>query len=172
MKLSLVAAHSLDRVIGVENRLPWRISEDLKRFKQLTLGHSVIMGRKTFESIGKPLPKRRNIVVSRTKADLGPGVEVVASVDEALRLVGAEDEAFVIGGGEIYAQTLERADRLYLTIVETHVPGDAFFPAYDLAAWRAVESVEGSRGDLPYGYRFVTLDRAASRERAGAATRT
>lgn len=162
MRLSIIAAHSTNRVIGANNKLPWHLPDDLKRFKALTIDHSLIMGRKTFESIGKPLPRRRNIVVTRSTASLGPGVTVAHSVDEALALVASEDEVFIAGGGEIYKQMLDRASRMYLTIVDTVVEGDAYFPDYDASAWREVERIERPRGDLPFSYRFVTLERAES----------
>lgn len=128
MKLLLIAALSRNRVIGKEGKLPWHIPEDLRRFKRLTTGHTVLMGRKTFESLGKPLPNRRNVVLtSRTI----PGIETYSSIPAALEALADEEKVFVIGGGEIFRQFLERVDGWYLTIVEKEVEGDVFFPPYE-----------------------------------------
>jgi dihydrofolate reductase len=141
IRLSIIAAVAENGVIGAGNAMPWKLSSDLKRFKSLTMGKPVIMGRKTFASIGKPLPGRPNIVVTR-QADFAPtGVTVVQSVYAAL--VAAEeraaggDEIMVIGGGEVYRATIDRADRLYITHVEATPAGDTHFPAIDPAIWRA-----------------------------------
>ncbi len=138
--LHLVAAVGRDRCIGKAGALPWRVPEDLKRFKALTTGHAVVMGRKTFESIGRPLPNRRNLVVTRGTPSLPDGVERCASVDEAIALARETDpEPMVIGGGEIYAAALPAATHLHLTTVDVEVEGcDAFFPAFDEAAFRLV----------------------------------
>lgn len=140
-RLSIIAAVAENGIIGAGNAMPWKLSSDLKRFKALTMGKPVIMGRKTFESIGKPLPGRANIVVSRQRGFAPKGVTVVGSVDAAL--VTAEekaaggDEIMVIGGGEIYRSAIDRADRLYITHVEAAPEGDTHFPAIDPAIWRA-----------------------------------
>ena len=134
--LSLVAAMATDRVIGVDNRLPWRLPEDLQHFKALTLGKPVIMGRKTYESIGRPLPGRRNIVVTRQRDWRADGVETAHGVDEALSLAGDVDEVCLIGGAELYALALARADRLLLTEIDLTVAGDAYFPEFLSAGWR------------------------------------
>ena len=128
MKLAIIAAVSRNRVIGKNGKLPWHISEDLKRFKRLTTGHVVLMGRKTFESLGKPLPDRRNVVITSHPI---PGTETYPSIQEALRALEKEERIFVIGGGTVFSELLERADELYLTIVERHVEGDTFFPPYE-----------------------------------------
>jgi dihydrofolate reductase len=128
VKIILVAALTRRRVIGNKGRIPWHLSEDLKKFKQLTTGHTVLMGRATYDSIGKPLPNRRNIVLTSRPID---GLECYSSLDKALRAVASEEMVFVIGGGKVYAQTLERADKLHLTIVEKDEEGDAFFPPYE-----------------------------------------
>ena len=128
MKLAIIAAIASNRVIGAGNSLPWHISEDLKRFKRLTTGHTVIMGRRTWESIGRSLPLRRNIVVSSRKI---PGVESYGGLEDALRAVSEEDIVFVIGGGQLYAQALPRAEYLYLTLVKGEFAGDVFFPPYE-----------------------------------------
>lgn len=140
--ISLIAALDRNRVIGVRNALPWRLPDDLKRFKALTLDHRVVMGRKTFESIGRPLPSRANLVVTRQMGYAPEGVQVVHDLDAALT-ARADEEVFVIGGAEVYAQTIDRADRLYLTEVETAVEGgDAFFPVIDRLRWRLAERID------------------------------
>lgn len=126
MKLYHIAAMASNRVIGKDNKLPWHFSEDMKFFKKLTTGHTVIMGRKTYESIGRPLPNRVNFVLSRTQKEY-PGVEVFQSIDEALKKAKTE-KAFIIGGAELYKQTLNRADGIYLTRIDREYEGDAFYP--------------------------------------------
>ena len=140
MAVSIIAAMTEDRIIGRENDLPWHLPEDLKQFRLRTLDHTVIMGRKTYESIGKPLPKRRNIVVSRTLADPPEGTELFPSLDAALRAVEEEEEAFIIGGAEIYRQSLDRADRLYISRVEGAYEGDVRFPEFSPREWELKES--------------------------------
>ena len=137
--ISLVVAMARNRVIGRDNGLPWRLSEDLKRFKATTLGKPVLMGRKTFESIGKPLPGRRNIVLTRDRAWHAEGVDVVRSVEEALLLVQDAPELAVIGGAEIYRIILPIAHRIYLTRVEADVVGDTLFPVLDVTEWDEVQ---------------------------------
>jgi dihydrofolate reductase len=146
--LAIIAAVARNRGIGLAGKMPWHLSEDLRRFKRITTGHTILMGRKTWESLGRPLPNRRNVVLSRTPV---PGVETYVSLDAALAALSHEDLVFVIGGGEIYRQTLGRADRLYLTIVEGEAEADTFFPEY--------EDLLGSRFTLVAredheGYRF------------------
>lgn len=137
--LGLVVAVARNGGIGKANALPWRIPEDLKRFKAVTLGHAVIMGRATYESIGKPLVDRRNIVVSRTRSEV-PGCEVARSLDEALGLARATDPMpMIIGGAKLYAEALPRVTHLFLTEVDRDVDCDTFFPAWDRAAWREVK---------------------------------
>ncbi|MCS7004420.1 MAG: dihydrofolate reductase [Cytophagales bacterium] len=142
LKISLIAAISQNRVLGKNNHLPWHLPDDLKRFKQLTLGHTVVMGRKTFESIGKALPQRRNIVMSRQANFIAHGCWVVASVSQVLELVQEwnETELFVIGGGEIYRKMLPIATHLYLTEVYTTVEGDTFFPFLG-EEWKEIKRV-------------------------------
>jgi dihydrofolate reductase len=159
--ISLVAALARGRVIGIENRLPWHLPEDLQRFKRLTMGAPVVMGRKTHESIGRALPGRRNIVVTRQPRAAWNGCSVAHSLDEALALGSDAPEVFVIGGAELYAQALPRADRLYLTLVDADCSGDAFFPEFDPAAWRETAREPGvSASGL--GYTFVTYVRAGT----------
>lgn len=153
-ELCLIAAVGSDGAIGIAGTLPWRLPEDLKRFKSITTGHAVIMGRKTFESIGRALPNRRNIVVTRSPRALPAGVEQATSVDAALVLARETDsEPMVIGGGEIYRATIEQATRLEITEVAREVPGaDAFFPAID--ATRFEESARTNAETA--GVAFVT----------------
>jgi dihydrofolate reductase len=132
--ISLVVAMSENRVIGIENRLPWNIPEDLKRFKKITSGHPIIMGRKTFESIGRPLPNRTNIVITRNKDYREEGIVACSSLEEAIEWAGrapGSDEICIIGGGEIFRQALPIADRIYLTVVQWPFEGDAHFPEFD-----------------------------------------
>ena len=156
--LSLVAALARNRVIGTGNRLPWNLPEDLRRFKRLTLGAPVIMGRRTHDSIGRPLPGRRNIVITRQRGTAWAGCDVAHSLDEALASARDAPEAFVIGGAELYALALPRADRLYLTLIDADYPGDAWFPAFDPDAWREREREPGvsARG---LAFAFVTYER-------------
>ena len=157
--LALVVAAAKSGVIGKGGTLPWRIPEDLKHFKRVTLGHAVIMGRKTWDSIGKPLVDRRNIVLTRDTALQLPGVEVVTSLEDALSLAHErDDEPRVIGGAEIYRLALPLATRIYLTEVDRDVEGDAFFPPLDRSAWREVERRAGDDPTVSY----VTLIRAGS----------
>ncbi|HUI09608.1 MAG TPA: dihydrofolate reductase [Bacteroidota bacterium] len=128
MKLAIIAAVGRNRAIGARGKLPWHLSEDLKRFKRLTTGSAVLMGRKTWESIGRPLPGRRNVVLSSSPV---PGVETYASADDALRALAALERVFVIGGGSVYAQLLERADEIFLTLVDREVEADTYFPPYE-----------------------------------------
>ena len=138
-RVSLIAAVASNGVIGSDNALPWRLPEDLKRFKALTLGHPVIMGRKTYESIGRPLPGRRNIVISRTAGYAAEGCEVAGSFGAALAACRTgSDEIFVIGGAQIYAEALPLARRLYLTEIRRDYEGDAHFPALSRREWNEI----------------------------------
>jgi len=137
--VSLVAAMAENRVIGVNGKLPWHLPDEIKHFKRLTVDHTVIMGRKTYEEVGRPLPNRRNVVISRNPDFRPPGVITVPNLDEALALGATESEVFVIGGGEIYRLALPRADRLYLTVVHATVEGDTVFPPFDASAWALEE---------------------------------
>jgi dihydrofolate reductase len=163
MRISLIVAISENGVIGREGGLPWRLSADLKRFKELTMGHTIIMGRKTWESIGRPLPGRRTIVVSR-QADYYPSAEVLVatSLDRAIEAAQAsgDDEAFIVGGAEIYNQALSRADRLYLTRVRAQVDGDTLFPPIDWSNWRRTDSnVCGADDKNDYPCEFQVYER-------------
>jgi dihydrofolate reductase len=159
MRISIIVAVAENGVIGRGGTLPWRLSADLARFKQLTMGHTVIMGRRTWESIGRPLPGRRMVVVSRQPDYLvdNRDVEVAGSLDQALKI--AEDardgEAFVIGGAKVFREALPRADRLYYTRIRGAVAGDTFFPEVDWNDWRLVESSEqgaDSKNDYPVAF--------------------
>jgi dihydrofolate reductase len=138
MRLSLIAAVAENGVIGRGNELPWRLPLDLKRFRNLTMGHHLLMGRKTFESIGRALPGRTTVVLTRSAFQPPPGVLTAGSLQEAIDMAGAagEEEAFVVGGEEVYRVALPVADRLYLTRVHAVVQGDTFFPSLDLDDWR------------------------------------
>lgn len=152
MPLTIIVAMDAGRGIGINNRLPWHLPEDLAWFKRQTTGHPIIMGRKTFESIGRPLPKRRNIVISRNPAWQADGVETVASIDAALALVG-DDEAFIIGGAQIYQAALPLTTRMLITEIAHQFDCDAFFPLLDPQQW-----VEHARWPQPRGafdYTFV-----------------
>lgn len=150
--ISIIVAMDRNRVIGFQGKIPWRLPADLKRFRQLTMGHAVIMGRKTFQSIGGPLPGRTNIVVTRQKEFRAEGCTVVHSLQEALQVAGPDP--FVIGGAELYAQALPLADRLYITEVDTCAPrGDAYFPEIDPAQWQPVEEQSGEDNNLRYRWR-------------------
>ncbi len=163
--ISLIVARGRDGAIGRNGMLPWRISEDLKYFKRLTVGKPVVMGRKTWDSIGRPLPGRHNIVVTRNKAWQASGATVVTNLAEAIAAAGLDpkvraSEIMIIGGAEIYAQALLFADRVYLTQVDIEVPdADAHFPALDAAQWREVaRDAHVAQGETP-GFAFVTLER-------------
>ena len=157
MKLSIIVAVSDNGVIGRDNDLPWRLSADLKRFKALTLGHHLLMGRKTFESIGAVLPGRTMVVISRGQPSLPPGVHLAHSFEEAVGLArsNGDDEAFVAGGAEIYAQALPAADRLYLTRVHTDSEGDTLFPTWQANEWQEVfreDHPADDRNAHPYSF--------------------
>jgi dihydrofolate reductase len=164
MKVSLIVAVSRNRVIGIDNQLPWHLPEDLKYFKSVTMGKPIIMGRKTFDSIGRPLPGRTNIVITRDASWQAEGVEVAQTLVQAMTLaklacarVGV-DEAMVIGGEQIYRMTLPVAERLYLTEVQAEVQGDAFFPEFDILEWYKVSEQLPQVTDS-HPYKFVVLER-------------
>lgn len=166
MKICLIAALAQNRVVGINNQLPWHLPEDLKYFRRTTTGKTVIMGRKTYESIGRPLPNRSNIVVSANPECKIEHVQVVNSLQAALQLaenislINGVDEIMVIGGATLYAAALPMADRLYLTHVHADVEGDAYFPEVDFSAWREVarEDFAASENN-PYPYSFVVYDK-------------
>jgi dihydrofolate reductase len=158
--VSIIAAMDRKRGIGVDNKLPWRLSADLKRFRELTMGHHIIVGRKTFESIGRPLPGRRTIVITRDRNYKAEGCEVAHSVEDATRLARerGESEAFICGGAEIYAQSIEIVDRMYLTFVDAEVTADTFFPEFDEREWREMESVyqpADEKNQYPFTFKLL-----------------
>jgi len=157
MTISLIVAVSRNGVIGANNKLPWHLPADLKRFKQLTMGHPILMGRKTFESIGKPLSGRTNIVITRQKEFQCCGTTVVHSVEEALLDHENEKEAFVIGGAEIFRQALPFADRIYLTRIEKDFEGDTKLFEIDPAVWKETSREEFLNDPLPHT--FLTYER-------------
>jgi dihydrofolate reductase len=145
-------------VIGRDNQMPWKISADLQFFKRVTMGHPVIMGRKTWESIGRPLPGRRNIVVSRNHHYLATGGELVGSLEEALKSLSEFERVFVIGGEQLFSQAFGMADRLYITEIDLDIDsGDTFFRVPDPENWKEVERTPGSEGDITFS--FITLER-------------
>ncbi len=159
MSVSLIAAVAANRVIGNKGALPWRLPDDLARFKRLTLGHAVIMGHATFSSMGTPLSGRRNIVLTRDPALRLPGCAAVHSLDEALAAAG-DQETFIIGGAAIYAVFLPLADFMYLTLIDVEVPGETLFPDVRWEEWRVVRETPG-RADpgSPLPHRFVDYKR-------------
>jgi len=159
-RVSLIAAVAANGVIGRDGRMPWHLPEDLKRFKALTMGHAIVMGRKTFDSIGRLLPGRRTIIVTRQPNYRVEGAEVVNSLDDAIALARNDDEVFVIGGGEIYAQALPRATRLHLTEIAATAEGDVRFPAVDFAQWRESSRDARTAADGT-AFAFVTYERVA-----------
>ncbi|MCL1040386.1 type 3 dihydrofolate reductase [Shewanella marisflavi] len=156
MKIAMIAAMANNRVIGKDNQMPWHLPEDLRHFKQMTLGKPVVMGRKTFESIGRPLPGRHNIVVSRQADLVIEGVTCVTSFEQAKEVVKGCDELVVIGGGQLYAELLPHADILYLTEINLDVAGDTHFPEWDDGSWQLLQS-ESHINDKGLEYRFINL---------------
>ncbi len=157
--ISIIAAVAENGVIGDKNQLLWHIAEDLKRFKSITSGHPVVMGRKTYESLGRPLPNRTNIVVTRQDIEI-EGCRVVHSLEEAITPFPADEEVFIIGGAELYAQTLKLADRLYLTKVHHAYCGDTCFPGWEPEMWHLVSSDAHPRGEkYPHPFTFEIYER-------------
>lgn len=163
MIVSAIVAVGRDRVMGKDNRIPWYLPADLKYFKATTLGHHIIMGRRTFQSIGNPLPKRTNVIITRQPFFIASSCLITHSVEEALELAydNGEEEAFIIGGGEIYEQSIAYWDRLYLTRVEVEVPhGDTFFPDLDMNEWNCiVEDPHRAEGKNEHDYTFYIYER-------------
>ncbi|WP_276090666.1 dihydrofolate reductase [Pedobacter sp. JY14-1] len=160
MRVAAIVAMAENRAIGKDNELLWHLPEDLKHFKTMTRGHAIIMGRKTFDSLGKPLPHRRNIVITRNKHLELPGAEVVGSVDEALALCAGEEEVFIVGGAAIYKLALPRTDCIYLTTVHASYEGDAYFPELEPSEWKETTS-ERHEADERHNvaFTFSTLER-------------
>lgn len=165
--ISLIVAASTNNVIGVQDDLPWRLSADLRRFKTLTMGKPIVMGRKTYESIGRPLPGRQNIVITRQEGFVAPGCDVVSSPEEAIAMAGDAEEIMIIGGGHIYEAFLRRANRIYLTRVHADIDGDAFLPPISQDEWSATSSEAHAADEAnDYDTEFVVLERSRSRKRA------
>jgi len=156
----MIVAASANNVIGAGGELPWRLSEDLRRFRQITMGKPMIMGRLTFESIGRALPGRRSIVVTRRPGYLAEGCEIADTPEAALELAATADEVMIVGGGKIYAHLLPLTERIYLTRVHAEFDGDAFFPELDSDDWHIVSSEPMPPGDeRPFSISFQTLER-------------
>ncbi|MER1987552.1 MAG: dihydrofolate reductase [Solibacillus sp.] len=149
--ISLIVAHDKNRVIGYENDMPWHLPGDLQYFKEMTMGKPILMGRKTFESIGRPLPGRRNIVITRNDAYDAEGIETAPSLEAALALVRDAEEIMVIGGEQIFTQALPLAEKLYITLIDHEFVGDTYFPAYD--GWELTK--KGEPNMAPEGYTFT-----------------
>ena len=157
-KINVIVAMARNRVIGIRNTLPWHLPADLQHFKALTMGHHIIMGRKTYQSIGKPLPGRTTVIVTRDADYRVKDCITAGSIDAAIAACGADPEIFFVGGAELYGQVLSRADRLYLTEIQADYPGDAYFPAFDAKDWlETARQVHLSPDGL--GYHFVTYQR-------------
>jgi dihydrofolate reductase len=164
-RIGIVAAMGLNRVIGIKNTLPWRLPEDLRHFKRLTMGHHIVMGRKTYDSIGRLLPGRATVIVTRDRDYRLEGAKVAHSLREAIETARGDDEVFFVGGAEIYVQALPLADRLYLTEIREAFEGDAWFPEIAAGQWRETER-EPHRSADGLEYHFVVY------ERVGGATRS
>lgn len=154
MLISLIAAIGKNRFIGKDNSLPWKLPQDMKRFKELTLGKPVIMGRKTFESISKPLPHRKNIIITRDKNYMAEGCIVVHSAKDALKAARGNEEVMVIGGEQIFKEFLPHANKMYLTLIDERFEGDVFFPEYNKNEWEEVYREEHKNDK----YKFVFVD--------------
>ena len=159
MQISMIVGMARNREIGINNELPWHLPADLKHFKAVTMGKPIIMGRKTFESIGKPLPGRVNIVITRNRDWTADGAEVVHTVDEAISAAGSVPEVMIIGGAEIYGLMLDQANKLYVTEVDLDVAGDAFFPEISSHKWRETSRQSFPAEDTKPAYAFVTYER-------------
>jgi len=160
MSISIIVAMSENNVIGKDNELPWHMPNDLKHFKEITMGKPILMGRKTFESIGRPLPGRMNIILSSDPAYLAPGCIVISSVEELEQVVSSDDETMVIGGAKVFAQFLEVASKLYLTRIHTQVDGDVFFPDFRLEDWQQIDDREFETDEQhEFAYSFSTYTR-------------
>jgi dihydrofolate reductase len=160
MILSIIVAFDQNRVIGKDNKLPWHLPADLKHFKSLTMGHHMIMGRKTYESIGRPLPGRTTVIITRQKNFVAPGCVVAGSLDEALALIKNDDEVFVIGGAQIFEIAMKKCNKLYTTLIHHRFNGDTFFPEIDSDKWK-----ETSRRDFTadeknaWDYSFIDYEK-------------
>lgn len=159
-RISLIAAIARNGVIGRDNDLPWRLSADLQYFKKITSGHSIILGRKNHESIGRPLPNRTNIIITRDPGYQAEGCLVAHSLDNAINLAGDDDEIFIIGGAQIYALAMDRVQRMYLTEVKTDIQGDVLFPDYDRSLWQEISREQHTADENnEYDFDFVVLEK-------------
>ncbi len=160
MRISIIAAMAANRTIGIENRLPWHLPDDLKRFKALTMNHHIVMGRKTYDSIGKPLPGRSTVIVTRNVDYAVPGCIAVNSLDAALTVSFSDEEVFFVGGADLYRQALPIANRIYLTEIQRVFDGDAFFPEFDKSQWtETAREPHRTEGDTGFDYHYVIYDR-------------
>ena len=158
--ISIVVAMTENNVIGLDGGMPWHMSNDLRRFKKITMGHHILMGRRTYESIGRPLPGRTSVVISRTAEYGDPQVKVARSLDEAFEIASADDETFVTGGAEIFRLAIPHADRLYLTRIHCSLEGDTFFPTIAWDDWRLKESESYTADERnQYDFSFETYER-------------
>lgn len=160
--ISLLLAMDKNHVIGYQNDMPWHLPKDLKFFRETTTGHTVIMGRKTYESIGKPLPNRKNIVLTRSETNFPEGVEVMNDIEAIYELNAQQpdEEIFIIGGGKIYEQVMPHADRMYITEIDAAFDGDTFFPKFSEKEWTLTNKVKGEKNEKnPYDYYFLQYDR-------------
>ncbi|RYZ95339.1 MAG: dihydrofolate reductase [Sphingobacteriaceae bacterium] len=159
MTINMIAAMARNNAIGLNNQLLWHLPNDLKHFKEITTGHTVVMGRKTYDSVGKPLPNRRNIVITRQKIQIA-GCEVANSLEDALDLFIDEDEVFIVGGAEIYRQAMDLSDRIYLTLVHKDIIGDTYFPDIETTEWEEIEREDHPADEKnPLPYSFITFKR-------------
>ena len=159
-RVSLIVAMARNRVIGINNTLPWHLPADLKHFKALTMGHHIVMGRKTYESIGKPLPGRTSVVITRNRELKIDGCVMSRSLQEAIAACGSDEEIFIVGGAEIFEQALSLTDTLYVTEIQQDIAGDTHFPVFDKKLWREVSREQHSQEiPQPLEYHFVTYQR-------------
>ncbi|MCX7922505.1 MAG: dihydrofolate reductase [Clostridia bacterium] len=157
--ISLIVAMDKNRAIGKDNKLPWNLPADLAYFKKVTMGHTVIMGRKTFESIGKPLPGRQNVVVTRNKNYVAEGCSTIHSIEEALKY-RENEEAFVIGGADIFKEFLPCTDRLFITLIDDEFEGDTYFPQIEYSKWLLISKTTGEKNEKnPYTYHFLVYEK-------------
>lgn len=160
MKISIIVAMASNRVIGFNNQMPWHLSADLKKFKQITMGSPIIMGRKTYESIGRPLPGRQNVVISRSASYHPNGCQVFNSLDSAIQAFSSYEDIFVIGGATLYQALLPKASYLYITQINKHFDGDTYFPDIDAERWRTVSREDIDNDDsVDFTYSFIKLER-------------
>lgn len=160
MKISLIVAMASNRVIGINGQMPWHLSADLKKFRQITTGHPILMGRKTYESIGRPLPGRRNIIISRNPDYKIAGCEVFSDIDAAIACCSESEELFVIGGAGFYESMLPKANFLYLTEINKAFSGDTYFPEINTQEWQEIERIDINNDDsVDFSYSFLKLQR-------------